>query len=170
MVEEYRDRPLDAEYPVVWVDALYEKIRESRRVRYMAVIVVKGVNTKGMTQILAVEPMENDSEKTYRGYLPGCGSGASRRSGWWFSDVHAGLEDSLQFYAFTEIDHRKIASSNTVERLNREIRHRSRVVGIFPSIGSYLWLVTTYLIECEEDWQSDGVRSRRSHLPGTKCY
>jgi transposase-like protein len=66
MVEEYRNRPLDAEYPVVWMDALYEKIRESWRVQYMAVIVVKGVNTQGMTQILAVEPMENESEKTYR--------------------------------------------------------------------------------------------------------
>jgi transposase-like protein len=68
--------------------------------------------------------------------------------------LDAGLEDSLQFYAFTEIDHRKIASSNTLERLNREIRRRLRVVGIFPSIGSYLRLVTRYLIECEEDWQS----------------
>jgi transposase-like protein len=58
----------------------------------------------------------------------------------------AGLEDSLQSYAFTEIDHRKIASSNALERLNRETRPRSRVVGIFPSIGSYLRLVTTYLI------------------------
>jgi putative transposase len=68
--------------------------------------------------------------------------------------LDAGLEDSLQFYAFTEIDHRKIASSNTLERLNREIRPRSRVVGIFPGIGLYLRLVTTYLIECEEDWQN----------------
>jgi transposase-like protein len=96
MVEEYRNRPLDAEYPLVWVDGLYEKIRESRRVRYMAVIVVKGVNTKEMTQVLAVEPMENESEKTYRGYLPGCGSGALRRSGWWFSDAHAGLQAAIR--------------------------------------------------------------------------
>ncbi len=65
-----------------------------------------------------------------------------------------GLEDSLQFYACTEIDHRKIASSNTLGRLNRETRRRSRVVGIFPGIASYLRLVTTYLIEYEEDWQS----------------
>lgn len=68
--------------------------------------------------------------------------------------LDAGLEESFQFYAFTEIDHRKIVSSNTLERLNREIRPRSRVVGIFPGIGSYLRLVTTYLIECEEDWQN----------------
>jgi transposase-like protein len=33
MVEEFCNRPLDAEYPVVWVDTLYEKIRESRPVQ-----------------------------------------------------------------------------------------------------------------------------------------
>nr|WP_041396182.1 transposase [Gracilinema caldarium] len=42
-----------------------------------------------------------------------------------------GLEDSLQFYGFPEIDSRKIASTNTLERLNKEIRRRSRVIGIF---------------------------------------
>ena len=48
------------------MDALYEKIREGRRVQNMAVMVMKGVNMRGMPQILAVEPMENESEETYR--------------------------------------------------------------------------------------------------------
>ncbi len=65
-----------------------------------------------------------------------------------------GLEDSLQFYEFPEIDHRKIATTNSLERLNVEIRRRSRVVGIFPNIGSYVRLITSYLMEYEEDWQS----------------
>ena len=68
--------------------------------------------------------------------------------------LESGLEDSLQFYAFPEIDHRKIASSNTLERFNVEIRRRSRVVGTFPSINSYIRLITSYLIEYEEDWQT----------------
>ena len=38
------------------------------------------------------------------------------------------------------------------ERLHREIRRRSRVVGIFPSVDSYLRLVTAYLIEYADDW------------------
>ena len=42
-----------------------------------------------------------------------------------------GLEDSLQYYQFPEIDSRKISSTNILERLNKEIRRRSRVVGIF---------------------------------------
>ena len=63
-----------------------------------------------------------------------------------------GLEDSLAFYAFPELDARKISSTNMLERLNREIRRRTNVVGIFPNTNSYLRLVTTYLMEYAEDW------------------
>jgi len=63
--------------------------------------------------------------------------------------LEEGLEDSLQFYRFDQIDHRKISSTNTLERLNREIRRRSKVVGIFPNKDSYIRLITTYLIEYE---------------------
>lgn len=63
-----------------------------------------------------------------------------------------GLEDSLAFYAFPMLDARKILSSNMIERLNREIRRRTSVVGIFPNESSYVRLVTTYLMEYAEDW------------------
>ena len=63
-----------------------------------------------------------------------------------------GLEDSLSFYAFPKLDARKIASTNMLERLNEEIRRRTRVVGIFPNPDSYLRLVTTFLMEYAEDW------------------
>jgi transposase-like protein len=53
------------------------------------------------------------------------------------------------------LDDRKISSNNSLERLNREIRRRTRVVGIFPSRQSYMRLVVTYLMEYEEDCQSD---------------
>ena len=39
-----------------------------------------------------------------------------------------------------------------LERLNKEIRRRTRVVGIFPNPESYLRLVTVYLIEYSDDW------------------
>jgi len=47
---------------------------------------------------------------------------------------------------------RKISSTNVLERLNREIRRRLRVVGIFPGMDSYLRPITSYLIEYSEDW------------------
>ena len=63
-----------------------------------------------------------------------------------------GLEDSPTFYTFPMLDARKISSSNMIERLNREIRRRTSVVGIFPNESSYVRLVTTYLMEYAEDW------------------
>ncbi len=65
-----------------------------------------------------------------------------------------GLEDSLQFYVFPRFNSRRISSTNMQERLHREIRRRSRVVGIFPSVDSYLRLVAAYLIEYADDWST----------------
>ena len=59
-----------------------------------------------------------------------------------------------QFYAFPQLDARKISSTNVLERLNREIRRRTCVVGIFPSADAYTRLVTTYLMEYAEDWSA----------------
>ena len=49
---------------------------------------------------------------------------------------------------------KKISSTNVLERLNREIRRRTGVVGIFPSADAYTRLVTTYLMEYAEDWSA----------------
>ena len=66
-----------------------------------------------------------------------------------------GLVDSLQFYHFSYLDKRKVSSTNNLERLHREIRRRTRVVGIFPNRESYIRLVSCYLIEYTEDWISE---------------
>ena len=79
-------------------------------------------------------------------------------AGTWKSAIEClenGLEDSLQFFHYESVDHRKISSTNSIERLNREIRRRSRVVGVFPSKEAYLRLITTYLIEYSEDWSAE---------------
>ena len=65
-----------------------------------------------------------------------------------------GLEDSLQYFHFDAFDHREISSTNTLERLNVEIRRRTRVVGIFPSKESYIRLITNCMIEYTEDWMT----------------
>ena len=66
--------------------------------------------------------------------------------------LEEGVEDSLAFYTFLMLDARNISSSNMIERLNREIRRRTSVVGIFPNESSYVRLVTAYLMEYAEDW------------------
>lgn len=232
MVATFRTRRLEAEYPVLWIDALYEKIRDNNQTKNKAIMVVKGINLEGMQQILAVEGFEDETEENYRSLFSSlkarglekvwlCVSDAHKGlqnairkeflgSSWQRCKVHFmrnilarvsqkdklifasklkqiwmqpdresaisycrsivqqyedvfpeaigiledGLEDSLQFYSFQEIDSRKISSTNTIERLNKEIRRRSSVVGIFPSTESYIRLLCTYLMEYEEDWQT----------------
>ena len=51
----------------------------------------------------------------------------------------------------------KIRTSNVVERLNREIKRRTRVVGIFPNVASCERLISAVLLEISEEWQTGGV-------------
>ena len=65
-----------------------------------------------------------------------------------------GLEDAVQFFHFPVISKSRTSSTNHLERLNREIRRRSNVVGTFPSTSSFLRLIGSYLLEYQEEWQT----------------
>lgn len=62
-----------------------------------------------------------------------------------------GLEETLTFYAYPRRHRRFIRSNNPLERLFREVRRRSRVVGVFPDIDSCLMLATARLKWTEEN-------------------
>ena len=65
-VEEFRNRSLaDTVYPVLWGDALHEKVRVDGRIVSMAVLIVCGVDENGHRNIIAVEPMAEESRSSY---------------------------------------------------------------------------------------------------------
>jgi len=53
------------------------------------------------------------------------------------------------------IQQRSIHSTNPLERLNREVRRRTRVVGVFPDRPSVYRLAGTLLLETDEDWRAE---------------
>ena len=65
--------------------------------------------------------------------------------------------DLLAHFAFPEPHRRQIRSTNPLERLNKEIKRRTRVVGIFPNRASVIRLVGMILAEQDDEWQ-DGRR------------
>jgi transposase-like protein len=46
----------------------------------------------------------------------------------------------------------RLRTTNGLERINREIKRRTRVASIFPNTASCLRLVSALLAECDEDW------------------
>lgn len=72
-----------------------------------------------------------------------------RLSAW----MEVNLVEGLTVFDFP-IEHRRfIRTTNSLERVNREIRRRTRVVGIFPNEASCLRLISAVLMEISEEWQ-----------------
>ncbi|KUO95526.1 IS256 family transposase [Ferroacidibacillus organovorans] len=68
--------------------------------------------------------------------------------------LEEGFEDATAVLALPEPLRRKLRTTNSVERLNEEIRRRERVIRIFPNRESALRLLGALLMEIDEGWSS----------------
>ena len=78
---------------------------------------------------------------------------ASKLATWMEENIPQGLT----VFDFPPEHQRRLRTTNGVERLNREIRRRSRVVTIFPNEASCLRLVSAILMETSEDWMTGRI-------------
>lgn len=67
----------------------------------------------------------------------------------------AGIDDVLSYLHYPQPHRTRISSTNPLERLNLEIRRRTRVVGIFPNTAACLRLIGMLLVEKNDDWLTD---------------
>ena len=63
------------------------------------------------------------------------------------------IPESLTIMQFPEAHRKRLRTSNMAERVNKEIRRRTRVASIFPNVASCLRLVTAVIMEIDEEWQ-----------------
>jgi putative transposase len=63
-----------------------------------------------------------------------------------------GLGEALTYLDFPAGHHRYIKSTNVLERLFREVKRRTKVVGVFPNEKSLANLATVVMLRASEDW------------------
>lgn len=63
-----------------------------------------------------------------------------------------GFEDAMQFHSQPIDYHKHLRTTNMLERLNREIRRRERVITIFPNDQSVIRTIGSVLMDIEEEW------------------
>jgi len=228
---EWRERSLEQkEYPYLYLDATYLKVRWGPRVTSMALLVCVGVDEEGFREVLAVEVAGSEKGAAYASMLRGlvdrglsgvqlvisddhegikaAVSGELPGAQWQRCVVHfernvlshvpatsmsevaedlkavfkvrrqktaralaeefvelygqrfpkavavfeAGIGDALTYLSFPGSHHQRIRTTNMLERLFKEVKRRTRVVGVFPNETSASTLATEIALRSTEEW------------------
>jgi len=71
--------------------------------------------------------------------------------------AEANLQEGFAVFACPASQRVRLRTTNGLERINREIKRRTRVASIFPNPASCLRLVSALLAECDEEWMSGKI-------------
>lgn len=228
-VNAFLQRPLEGDWPYLWIDATYVKVRQAGRIVPVAVIIAVAVNTEGRREVIGMEVGVSEAEPFWTNFLRSLTRRGLRGVKLVISDAHEGLKaaitrvfkatwqrcrvhflrnalayatkgqrhmvfalintifaqetaeaahaqwrvvvdqlrarfpkladmmesaehDVLAFMDFPREHRTKIHSTNTIERLNGEIKRRSDVVGIFPNEKAITRLVGALLLEQNDEY------------------
>ena len=229
-VNSFLRRQLTGEWPYLWLDATYLKVREGGRIVSVAVIVAVAVTTEGRREIVGLHIGPSEAEVFWTDFLRDLVKRGLTGVKLVISDAHEGLkaairrvlgatwqrcrvhwtrnalayvpkahqtmmaaglrqafqqpdqaasraglhhladqlhnrwpkiklfvedsiDDVLAYMSFPAQHRTKLHSTNPLERLNKEIKRRADVVGIFPNEDSIKRLIGAVLLEANDEWQ-----------------
>ena len=103
-VAAFLDRPLESDWPYLWIDATHLKVRQNGRIVSVAVIVAVGVNTDGRREVLGMDIGPSEAEPFWTAFLRKLARRGLRGVKLVVSDAHAGhqggdLEDPQRHLA-----------------------------------------------------------------------
>jgi putative transposase len=94
-VEAFRQRPLEGDYPYLWLDAKVEKVRDGGRVVGKAVVIAYGVHESGRREILGFDVGEAETEAFWREFLKSLLARGLTGVQLVASDAHGGLKAAI---------------------------------------------------------------------------
>ena len=94
-VGAFLNRPIEGEWPYLWIDATYVKARSEGRIVSMAVIVAVGVNSDGRREVLGMDIGPSEAETFWTGFLRKLARRGLRGVKLVVSDAHEGIKAAV---------------------------------------------------------------------------
>ena len=94
-VKAFLDRPIEGDWPYLWLDATYVKVRQNSRVVSAAVIVAVGVNSDGRREVLGMDIGASEAEAFWTAFLRKLRQRGLRGVKLVVSDAHEGLKAAV---------------------------------------------------------------------------
>lgn len=94
-VQAFLERPIEGDWPYLWIDATYVKVRESGRIVSVAVIIAVAVNTDGVREVLGMRVGPSEAEPFWTDFLRSLMRRGLRGVRLVISDSHEGIKSAV---------------------------------------------------------------------------
>jgi transposase-like protein len=99
-VNAFLTRPIEGDWPYVWLDATYMKVRRDHQIVSVAVIIAVGVNTDARRKLLGMTTGHIEAEPFWVEFLRSLARGGLRGTKLVISDAHEGLKAAISKILF----------------------------------------------------------------------